>query len=87
MKIKCRPPAQQGNLIFFQCGASLNIFEVFYLTKDWSKQLQSGAKTSYSMCMRETDDLFIINIVVLLKLKKFVVQNVRLPRYSGLSSS
>ena len=37
--------------------------------------------------MRVTNDLFIVNIVVLLKLKKFVVQNVRLPRYSGLSSS
>ena len=36
--------------------------------------------------MRETNDLFIVNIVILLKLKKFVVQNVRLQVHSGLKT-
>ena len=77
--------AQLNGVIFFSSDVPHSTFSKSFISPTGT-QHRSGVKTSY-MKMRETNDLFIVNIVVLLKLKKFVVQNVRLPRYSGLSSS
>jgi len=77
--------AQLNEVILFSSDVPQSTFSWSFISTTGT-QHRSGVKTSY-MYMRETNDLFIVNMVVLLKLKKFVVQNVRLPRYSGLSSS
>ena len=82
-KMSAQSAQQRSNFIVFQC-ASLNIFVVVYLT-NWNTTLIGRVtKTSY-MNMHEKNYLFIVNIVVSLKLKEFVVQNVRFTHYSAWS--
>ena len=70
--------AQLNEVILFASNVPHSTFSDSIISTAGT-QHRSGVMTSY-MYLRKTNDFFIATIVVSPKLKKFVAQNVRLPR-------